>query len=137
MELHKKNVNRSSVLVYNQENIDVFFNEKNGKNNIIPIDIDSDNSNLIEVEEKQTKTIILSEGKTLRLLSLELFGDKAFWVYIYQENIDIIPNPNIVNSGLNLKIPDIDKYFIKKDDSESISKAIQEGIRILDSKKRY
>ncbi|MBF6597802.1 MAG: hypothetical protein ITF98_06200 [Fermentimonas sp.] len=137
MELHKKNVNRSSVLVYNQENIDVFFNEKNGKNNIIPIDIDSDNSNLIEVEEKQTKTIILSEGKTLRLLSLELFGDKAFWVYIYQENIDIIPNPNIVSSGLNLKIPDIDKYFIKKDDSESISKAIQEGIRILDSKKRY
>ena len=137
MELHKKNVNRSSVLVYNQENIDVFFNEKNGKNNIIPIDIDSDNSNLIEVEEKQTKTIILSEGKTLRLLSLELFGDKAFWVYIYQENIDIIPNPKIVSSGLNLKIPDIYKYFIKKDDSESISKAIQEGIRILDSKKRY
>lgn len=125
MELHKKNVNRSSVLVYNEENIGEVINEYN------------DHNDIIVVEEKQTETIILGEGKTLRLLSLELFGDKAFWVYIYQENIDIIPNPNIVSSGLKLKIPDIDKYFIKKDDSESISKAIQEGIRMLDGKRDF
>lgn len=128
------------VLGYNEEVIVEDIVESNVENNIIPIDIYSANSDLVglgleveaEVEEKQAEIIILGEGETLRLLALELFGDKAFWVYIYQENIDLIPNPDIVKSGLKLRIPDIDKYFIRKDDSESISKAMQEGIRILE-----
>ena len=132
------------VLGYNEEVIVEDIVESNVENNIIPIDIYSANSDLVglgleveaEVEERQVETIILGEGETLRLLALELFGDKAFWVYIYQENIDLIPNPNIVSSGLKLKIPDIDKYFIRKDDSESISKAMREGVKALD-KKRY
>ncbi len=132
------------VLGYNEEVIVEDIVESNVENNIIPIDIYSANSDLVglgleveaEVEERQVETIILAEGETLRLLALELFGDKAFWVYIYQENIDLIPNPNIVSSGLKLKIPDIDKYFIRKDDSESISKAMREGVKALD-KKRY
>ena len=144
MELQKKKVNRSPVFVYNEEVIVEDIVESNVENNIIPIDIYSANSDLVglgleveaEVEERQVETIILGEGETLRLLALELFGDKAFWVYIYQENIDIIPNPNIVSSGLKLKIPDIDKYFIRKDDSESISKAMREGVKALE-KKRY
>ena len=132
------------VLGYNEEVIVEDIVESNVENNIIPIDIYSANSDLVglgleveaEVEERQVETIILGEGETLRLLALELFGDKTFWVYIYQENIDLIPNPNIVSSGLKLKIPDIDKYFIRKDDSESISKAMREGVKALD-KKRY
>ena len=100
---------------------------------LLPIDNDPITTNLVEFDQKQTETIILSEGKTLRLLALELFGDKAFWVYIYQENVDIIPNPNRITSGLKLRIPDIDKYYIKKDDSESIYKAIQEGVRVLEN----
>lgn len=134
MELHKKTVSSKTVLVYNEDNIEGEIES----NNMIKVDIDSVNNNLenAEVEEKKTETIILGEGKTLRLLSLELFGDKSFWVYIYQENMDIIPNPNKVNSGLKLKIPDIDKYFIKKDDAESISRAVQEGIRVLEGKSR-
>lgn len=148
MELQKKKVNRSPVFVYNEEVIVEDIDESIVENIITPIDIYSDNSANsdivgaeaeaeVEVEEKQAETIILGEGETLRLLALELFGDKAFWVYIYQENIDLIPNPNIVSSGLKLRIPDIDKYFIRKDDSESISKAMQEGIRILEGKKRF
>ena len=131
------------VLGYNEEVIVEDIVESIVENNIVPIDIYSADSDLLglevglEVDERQAETIILGEGETLRLLALELFGDKTFWVYIYQENIDIIPNPNIVKSGLKLKIPDIDKYFIRKDDSESISKAMQEGIRILEGKKRF
>lgn len=130
------------VLVYNEEVIVEDIVESIVENNIVPIDIYSADSDLLglevglEVDERQAETIILGEGETLRLLALELFGDKTFWVYIYQENIDIIPNPNIVSSGLKLKIPDIDKYFIRKDDSESISKAMREGVKALE-KKRY
>ena len=137
MELQKKGLSRNTVLVCNEENIDEIVNE----NNIIPNDIYSGDNNIVEVEveveEKQAETIILGEGKTLRLLALELFGDRAFWVYIYQENIDLIPNPNIVSSGLKLKIPDIDRYFIRKDDSESISKAMQEGVKALEEKRSF
>lgn len=128
MELHKRSVSSNSVSVHNKAS-----NEVNIElDKLFPKDEDSAATNLVEIDQKQTETIVLGEGKTLRLLALELFGDKAFWVYIYQENIDIIPNPNIITSGLKLKIPDIDKYFIRKDDSESISKAIQEGVRVLE-----
>lgn len=84
-----------------------------------------------EVEEKQPKTVVLSGGKTLRLLALELFGDKEFWVYIYKENIDVIPNPNKVSSGLILRIPDTDKYFIDSSNPESVARARFEGARVL------
>ena len=139
MELQKKKVNRSPVFVYNEEVIVEDTLESIVENNTTAIDFYSSDSNIVEVEieEKQAEIIILGEGETLRLLALELFGDKAFWVYIYQENIDLIPNPDIVKSGLKLRIPDIDKYFIRKDDSESILKAMQEGVRILEGKKRF
>ncbi len=127
MQLQKEVVNQNIYPVDNEINVEV--------DNKLPIVGDSDYSDVVkvkvEVEEKQTETIILGEGKTLRLLALELFGDKAFWVYIYQENLDIIPNPNKVSSGLKLKIPEIDKYFINNDDLESIYKAKSEAARIL------
>ena len=129
MQLQKEVVNQNIYPVDNEINVEV--------DNKLPIVGDSEYSDVVkvkvevEVEEKQTETIILGEGKTLRLLALELFGDKAFWVYIYQENLDIIPNPNKVSSGLKLKIPEIDKYFINNDDLESIYKAKSEAARIL------
>lgn len=131
MQLQKEVVNQNIYPVDNENNVEV--------DNKLPLVADSDNSDVVkaeavvkaEVEKKQTETIILGEGKTLRLLALELFGDKAFWVYIYQENLDIIPNPNKVSSGLKLKIPEIDKYFINNDDLESIYKAKSEAARIL------
>jgi len=129
MELHKIGVSRSAVSVHSKASDEV----NTELDELLPIDNDPITTNLVEFDQKQTETIILSEGKTLRLLALELFGDKAFWVYIYQENVDIIPNPNRITSGLKLRIPDIDKYYIKKDDSESIYKAIQEGVRVLEN----
>ena len=127
MELPKKGVNSNIARASNDNNALV---EKN-----LPLDDDADNSIIVEVEEKRAETIILSEGKTLRILALEMFGDKAFWVYIYQENRAIISNPNNVRSGLKLKIPDIDTYFIDNNNPESISKAKSESIRMLEGKK--
>ncbi len=123
MELQKKGINRKTTSVHNVNIVEV---EKP-----FPLDIDTENSNIGKVEEKHQKIVILGEGETLRLLALELFGDKEFWVYIYQENLDIIPNPNRVKAGLKLKIPDIDKYFINNNDPKSISKAKLEGVKIL------
>lgn len=80
----------------------------------------------------EMKTTVLGEGETLRLLALELFGDKEFWIYIYQENRDVISNPNRVPFGLELNIPDTDKYFIDCDNPNSVAKAKLEANKLLE-----
>ena len=128
---------QKEVGVKNSSLVDNAINVNDEVENNLPLVADSNNSDIVEVEEKQqAETIILGEGKTLRLLALELFGDKVFWVYIYQENIDVISNPNKVNYGLELKIPDINEYFIDNNDPESIYKAKLEGFRVLEEEQK-
>ena len=128
MELPRKRVNSNISITHNNKNSEA---EK-----MIELDVGADNRIIVEIEEKPYETIVLGDGKTLRILSLEIFGDKAFWVYIYQENIDVISNPNKVNYGLELKIPDINEYFIDNNDSESIYKAKLEGFRVLEEEQK-
>ncbi|MPN53224.1 hypothetical protein SDC9_200888 [bioreactor metagenome] len=77
------------------------------------------------------KKVILPQGKTLRLLALDLFGNREFWVYIYLQNKDKIPNPNRVPSGIELVLPDKSIYFINAADSQSVLKAKSLGTEIL------
>lgn len=128
MELPRKRVNSNISITHNNKNSEA---EK-----MIELDVGADNRIIVEIEEKPYETIVLGDGKTLRILSLEIFGDKAFWVYIYQENIDVISNPNKVNYGLELKIPDINEYFIDNNDPESIYKAKLEGFRVLEEEQK-
>lgn len=82
---------------------------------------------------RNPESVILRDGETLRIVALNLFGNKEFWVYIYQENMSNIKNPNIVNEGTELKIPDISIYDINPDSPQSIAKAKEKGDRILES----
>ena len=81
--------------------------------------------------KKEVEKIILPEGKTLRLLALDLFGDREFWVYIYLENRDKIPNPNRVPSGTELLLPDKSAYSIDAADPRSVAKAKSLGDEVL------
>lgn len=80
---------------------------------------------------KEEKEIIMEEGKTLRLLALELFGNKEFWVYIYLANSKYISNPNHVTSGTRLLIPDTSEYRIDAFDYQSVAEAKALGERVL------
>ena len=86
---------------------------------------------IIEMSEGEVKKVILPQGKTLRLLALDLFGNREFWVYIYLQNKDKIPNPNRVPSGIELVLPDKSIYFINAADSQSVLKAKSLGTEIL------
>ncbi|NLZ94364.1 MAG: HU family DNA-binding protein, partial [Bacteroidales bacterium] len=57
------------------------------------------------VELRVRETAKMSPGRTLRLIALDRFGDREFWVYIYMTNKDKITNPNIVSIGLVLELP--------------------------------
>ncbi len=80
---------------------------------------------------KEKREIVMEEGKTLRLLALELFGNKEFWVYIYLVNSKFISNPNHVSSGTRLLIPDPAEYRIDASDYQSVAEARVLGEKVL------
>jgi len=85
----------------------------------------------INAPRQETGKIRLGEGKTLRLLALDLFGNREFWVYIYLENKLQIKNPNRVLAGTELRIPDASHYGINADDPQSVMRAKEVGERAL------
>lgn len=82
---------------------------------------------LSEKKESKPKTVVLGMGKTLRLLALDHYGHREFWIYIYLENRDKINNPNNVPVGIELVIPSKQKYDINANNHNSIKKAIEKG----------
>lgn len=71
----------------------------------------------------------IKSGKTLRLISLKHYGHRSFWPYIYEENRDVIKNPNNVPIGTELIIPAPEKYGIDAKNKESVEKA-----KVMESK---
>ena len=82
---------------------------------------------------KNVERITLAQGQTLRLLALDLFGSREFWVYIYLENRNSIRNPDVVPAGTQLVIPDPVHYHINASDPQSVDSARELGKKILDS----
>lgn len=86
-------------------------------------------SNNTEPEIRSTATIkgakkrTVAAGERLVSLALDEYGEKVFWVYIYEENKERIPNPNKIVPGMELDIPPAEKYKIDKNDPESIRRA--------------
>jgi nucleoid-associated protein YgaU len=80
---------------------------------------------------KANERIILKQGQTLRLLALEIFGNREFWIYIYLENKNSIQNPNIVPIGTELIIPDPAHYNINASDPQSVRIAKEYGEKVF------
>jgi len=71
----------------------------------------------------KSKQITVLRGQSLRSIALKEYGDKAFWVYIYLENRDIISEPDMLSAGVKITIPAAGKYGIDSNDPASIQKA--------------
>lgn len=82
---------------------------------------------LLSISENKPISIIkkrvIASGERLTLISLEEYGHKSFWVYLFEENKSIINNPNNVPVGIEIIIPEASKYNINKEDPESIKRA--------------
>ena len=65
----------------------------------------------------------IRSGIFLTTLARKYFGHKAFWVYIYEENKDVIKNPNQVPIGTRLTIPSALKYDIDANNRTSVENA--------------
>ncbi|MDR1517966.1 MAG: HU family DNA-binding protein [Dysgonamonadaceae bacterium] len=76
-------------------------------------------------------TVTLIAGKTLRLIALDKFGSREFWIYIYLKNNDKIKNPNRIPVGTKFLLPDKSEYDIDADNPESVGKAKKLGEEVL------
>ncbi len=85
--------------------------------------VSTDSSQTPNPLPKEPEKIQLAPDKTLRLIALEKFGNREFWVYIYYKNKDKIKNPNIVPIGIELIMPDKSEYDIDASNPQSVAKA--------------
>ena len=87
-------------------------------------------TNVLEDEVLPTQTVYTTQVDTIRSgvfltnISLRHYGHKAFWVYIYEENKDIISNPDLIPIGTVVTIPPAEKYGINPSDTVAVNKAL-------------
>jgi nucleoid DNA-binding protein len=73
----------------------------------------------------------LAAGSTLREVALEYYGDKVFWVYIYEHNKSRIKDPDVVAVGTELVIPAPNTYGINSRSNASLQRALQKQRQLM------
>ncbi len=94
-------------------------------------------SDSIETALESTPAVItdtVTAKIVLSTLSDRYYDSPWFWVYIYEENKNIISDPNNVRPGTIVVIPPADKYGIDASDPESLKKAQRLSWEILKGK---
>jgi len=73
----------------------------------------------LEIELLATETV--TETTTLARLARKYYGNPFCWVYIYAMNKSLIPNPNQLRLGQQLRVPklgEVDKQITKQESEE-------------------
>lgn len=68
-------------------------------------------------------TKVLNNGSRLAQIAREIYGSPYFWVYIYEANKDVIPDPNNIPKGTRIRIPNLPPELSDPDDEQCIAKA--------------
>lgn len=73
----------------------------------------------------------VSEGEWLAVIALKLYGNKAYWGYIFDVNRDLLSTPNDVKAGMALYLPNTVYYKIDTTKIESLHRAAEFSARLL------
>lgn len=68
-------------------------------------------------------TETVEAGNRLTLMAKKYYGNKDFWVYIYEANKSKIPNPDRIAQGTLIRIPKLDSRLIDANNPRCIKKA--------------
>ena len=82
---------------------------------------------VVSTASSQAETIQrvrLRPGDRLSRLALKKYGNKAFWVYIYEENRAQLKDPDNIPVGAVITLPAASKYQINAGDTNSINRAL-------------
>ncbi|MDR3250297.1 MAG: HU family DNA-binding protein [Tannerella sp.] len=80
---------------------------------------------------ESAKRIRMTAGTSLTQIALEHYGDKVFWVYIYDYNKSRIKDFNNIAVGTELRLPPAKTYGINAKDKSSVNKARQKQAELL------
>lgn len=80
-------------------------------------------SGAIPAHANEAETKVVQSGERLTLYAKRKYGHKVFWVYIYEENKDIIRNPDNIPVGTELRLPPANKYEIDASNTNSLERA--------------
>lgn len=75
------------------------------------------------------------EPTNLLNLAEKHYGNKVFWVYIYEANQEKIKSPIDIPLGIDIEIPDLKKLNINTEDSFEIARAKEKGELIINKDK--
>ncbi len=80
-------------------------------------------------------TDTVKANRYLTTMARRHYGKKIFWVYIYEENKNIIDDPDHIAPNTVVVIPPAEKYGIKAGDKESEADAMRRAQVIVNSQK--
>ena len=86
------------------------------------------------VDEPEVVTDTVTSQIVLSILSEKYYDSPWFWVYIFEENKDIISDPDNVRPGTVVVIPPAEKYGIDAKDPASLKRAQRRSWEILKGK---
>lgn len=87
-----------------------------------------------ETVAKPVVTDTTSATMYLSRIARKHYGSADFWVYIYEENKNIINDPNNIPPGTVVVIPPAEKYGIDANNKESIDKARKRSFELFATK---
>ena len=67
--------------------------------------------------------VTVIDGSRLTMIALRAYGHKAFWVYVYDANRNVLNSPNAVEKGMQLVIPDLPLSIVNPKSRLCIEKA--------------
>ena len=82
-------------------------------------------------EKKIPERVRMTAGTSLTQIALEYYGDKVFWVYIYEHNKSRIKNFNNIPVGTEIRLPLPRTYGINAKNKSSVDKAKQKQSQLL------
>jgi nucleoid DNA-binding protein len=88
----------------------------------------------IDYANKYIATEVIKKGSRLTLLALKYYGHKIFWVYIYEANKEHIDNPNNIDIGTEIKIPQPEAFEIDAKSKKSRLEATKKQQELLENK---
>lgn len=72
-----------------------------------------------EYPVREVVTVI--DGSRLTMVAYRAYGDKIFWVYVYDANRDVLKSPSGVSTGMQLKIADLPAELTDPNNPEAIA----------------
>lgn len=77
----------------------------------------------IKEETEYPIFVVIHPAENLMTLAKKYYGHKSFWVYIYQDNRDVIKNPDDITVGKSLRISKPDLKKMNPNNPECIKQA--------------